>query len=43
MLDGRVKRRLRRHRLSEEANNIEWETRREVKLLRTEVEPSKVN
>jgi len=24
--------------LSEEANNIEWETRREVKLLRTEVE-----
>jgi polyhydroxyalkanoate synthesis regulator phasin len=38
MLDGRVKRRLRRHRLSEEANNIEWETRREVKLLRTEVE-----
>ena len=38
MLDGRVKRRLRRHRLSEEANNIELETRREVKLLRTEVE-----
>jgi uncharacterized small protein (DUF1192 family) len=38
MLDGRVKRRLRRRRLSEEANNIEWETRREVKLLRTEIE-----
>lgn len=37
MLDGRLKRRLRRHRLSEEANRIEWEDRREVKLLRAEV------
>jgi hypothetical protein len=38
MLDGRLKRRLRRHKLSEEANNIEWENRREVKLLRAEAE-----
>lgn len=38
MLDGRLKRRLRRHWLSEEANNIEWENRREVKVLRAEVE-----
>ena len=38
MLSGRVKRRLRRRGLSEEANNLEWGNRREVKLLRTEVE-----
>jgi hypothetical protein len=37
-LDSRTKRRLRRHRLSEEANNIEWENKREVKFLRAEVE-----
>jgi uncharacterized small protein (DUF1192 family) len=38
VLSGRVKRRLRRRGLSEEANNIEWEDRREEKLLRTENE-----
>ena len=38
MLTGRLKRRLRRHRLSEEANRIEWEDRREVRLLRAKVE-----
>jgi uncharacterized small protein (DUF1192 family) len=38
VLSGRVTRRLRRRGLSEEANNIEWGNRREVKLLRTEVE-----
>jgi polyhydroxyalkanoate synthesis regulator phasin len=38
MLEPRAKRRLRRNRLSEEANNIEWEHRQEVKLLRAEVE-----
>jgi hypothetical protein len=38
MLDGWLKRRLRRHKLSEEANNIEWENRREVKFLHAEVE-----
>jgi uncharacterized small protein (DUF1192 family) len=38
VLAGRVKRRLRRHRLSEEANNIEWEDKRKMQLLRTEVE-----
>jgi hypothetical protein len=38
VLSGRVKRRLRRRGLSEEANNIEWGNRREVRLLRTEVE-----
>lgn len=38
MLDHRLKRRMRRHRLSEEANRIEWEGRREVKTLRAEVE-----
>jgi uncharacterized small protein (DUF1192 family) len=37
-LGSRTKRRLRRHRLSEEANNIEWENKREVKFLRAEVE-----
>jgi hypothetical protein len=37
-LNGRLKRRLRRHRLSEEANNIEWEKKHEVKFLRAEVE-----
>jgi len=43
MLDGRLKRRLRRHRLSEEASHIKWEERREVKLLRTEVERLEVS
>jgi hypothetical protein len=38
MLDSRLKRRLRRRGLSEEANNIEWENKREVKFLRAEVE-----
>ena len=38
MLSGRLKRRMRRYRLSEEANRIEWEDRRKVKLLREEVE-----
>jgi len=38
VLSGRVKRRLRRRGLSEEANKIEWEDKREVKLLRTENE-----
>jgi len=38
VLSGRVKRRLRRRGLSEEANNIDLGTRREVRLLRTEVE-----
>ncbi|KAE9365092.1 hypothetical protein N431DRAFT_488330 [Stipitochalara longipes BDJ] len=37
-LHDRVKRRLKRNGLSEEQNNIEWENRREVKLLRAEVE-----
>lgn len=37
-LNSRLKRRLRRRRLSEEANNIEWEEKREVKFLRAEVE-----
>jgi transcription elongation GreA/GreB family factor len=38
VLGARVPRRLRRKGLSEEANNIEWEGRREVKLLRAETE-----
>jgi SepF-like predicted cell division protein (DUF552 family) len=38
VLSGRVKRRLRRRGLSKEAINIEWGNRREVRLLRTEVE-----
>ncbi|KAG9237211.1 hypothetical protein BJ875DRAFT_172998 [Amylocarpus encephaloides] len=38
VISGRVKRRLKRRGLSEEANNIEWGNRREVKLLRAEVE-----
>jgi polyhydroxyalkanoate synthesis regulator phasin len=38
VLAPRVKRRLRRNRLSEEANTIEWEDKRKVQLLRTEVE-----
>jgi hypothetical protein len=38
VLDSRLKRRLKRHRLSEVANNIEWEGKREVKLLQAEVE-----
>lgn len=38
ILDSRLKRRLRRRGLSEEANNIEREDRREVKFLRAEVE-----
>jgi uncharacterized small protein (DUF1192 family) len=38
MLDSRLKRRLRRRGLSEEANNIESGNRREVRRLRTEVE-----
>jgi hypothetical protein len=37
VIDGRLKRRLRRRRLSEEANHIKWEDRREVKHLRAEV------
>ncbi|KAF8862470.1 hypothetical protein BDZ45DRAFT_798975 [Acephala macrosclerotiorum] len=38
VLPSRVKRRLRRRRLSEETNKIEWEDRLAVKRLRTEVE-----
>jgi uncharacterized small protein (DUF1192 family) len=41
VLNSRLKRRLRRRRLSEEANNIEWEKKREVKFLRAEVEQLK--
>jgi len=39
MLDSRLKRRLRRRGLSEEANNIEWENKREVKFLRAASTP----
>jgi hypothetical protein len=38
VLDGRVKRRLRRNRLSEEVNTIEWDKKLEVKIRKTEVE-----
>ncbi|TVY34548.1 hypothetical protein LOCC1_G008048 [Lachnellula occidentalis] len=38
VLDGRVKRRLRRNRLSEEINSIEWDKRNEAKGRRGEVE-----
>lgn len=38
MLEGRVKRRLRRNRLSEEINTIEWDKKKEAKERRTEVE-----
>jgi hypothetical protein len=38
VLDGRVRRRLRRNRLSEEVNNIEWDKRQEAKARKTEVE-----
>ncbi|KAE8445522.1 hypothetical protein EG329_013285 [Mollisiaceae sp. DMI_Dod_QoI] len=37
LLDGRVKRRLRRHRLSEEINIIEWDKRNEAKERKSEV------
>lgn len=37
VLDGRVKRRLRRNRLSEEVNTIQWEKRMEAKRRRSEV------
>ncbi|KAL3426449.1 hypothetical protein PVAG01_03240 [Phlyctema vagabunda] len=38
VLDGRVKRRLRRNRLSEEVNNIEFEKRHEARNRKREVE-----
>ncbi|TAQ88720.1 hypothetical protein B7494_g2977 [Chlorociboria aeruginascens] len=38
ILDSRVKRRLRRNRMSEEVNNIEWDKRQEAKARKTEVE-----
>ncbi|KAF4635695.1 hypothetical protein G7Y89_g2386 [Cudoniella acicularis] len=38
VLDGRVKRRLRRNRLSEEINIIEWDKRHETKQRKNEVE-----
>jgi hypothetical protein len=38
VLGARVPKRLRRKRLSEEANNIKWEGRRKVKLLEAEIE-----
>jgi DNA repair exonuclease SbcCD ATPase subunit len=38
VLDGRVKRRLRRNRLSEEINTIEWDKRLEARERRSEVE-----
>jgi hypothetical protein len=38
VLEGRVKRRLRRHRLSEEVNSIEWDKRHGAKTRRAEVE-----
>lgn len=38
MLDGRVKRRLRRNRLSEEVNNIEGDKRHEAKARRSEIQ-----
>ncbi|TVY26251.1 hypothetical protein LHYA1_G004932 [Lachnellula hyalina] len=37
VLEGRVKRRLRRNRLSEEINTIEWDKKKEEKKRRTEV------
>ena len=37
MLDGRVKRRLRRNRLSEEINKIEWDKRKEAREKRSEI------
>ncbi|KUJ10889.1 uncharacterized protein LY89DRAFT_655723 [Mollisia scopiformis] len=37
VLDGRVKRRLRRHRLSEEINVIEWEKRHDARERKSEV------
>ncbi|KAF8852738.1 hypothetical protein BDZ45DRAFT_599515 [Acephala macrosclerotiorum] len=37
VLDGRVKRRLRRHRLSEEINIIEWDKRHEARERKSEV------
>jgi hypothetical protein len=37
VLDGRVKRRLRRHRLSEEVNVIEWEKRNDARERKSEV------
>jgi len=38
VLEGRVKRRLRRNRLSEEINSIEWDKRREAKGRKAEIE-----
>ncbi|KAN0102265.1 hypothetical protein V8E51_012775 [Hyaloscypha variabilis] len=38
VLDGRVKRRLKRNRLSEEINTIEWDKRKEARERRSEVE-----
>jgi DNA repair exonuclease SbcCD ATPase subunit len=38
VLDGRVKRRLKRNRLSEEINTIEWDKRKEAREKRSEVE-----
>ncbi|KAM3081238.1 hypothetical protein ACMFMG_005195 [Clarireedia jacksonii] len=37
VLDGRVKRRMKRNRLSEEVNKIEWQKRHEAKARRSEV------